>query len=319
MASFWQQAKFSGLRMWKVLSLTICLASAPQIATAQSVALTFDDGPNLAETPRLSAAQRNQAMLAALAKHELKGALFVTAGFGADTPAGYALAKAWGDAGHAIGNHTVHHPDLNSASVSLAQYQQEILACDKIISTMPGYQKWFRYTYLREGNTPEKRDGMRNFLREQQYRNAYVSLDTSDWRFNEKLIEVLKRDSQADVSEIKLAYLAHIKQRALAYRDLSYKLQGRDIPQVLLLHHNLVNALWLDDVISQFKAMGWTFVTPAQAFTDPVYQLFPDRPAAGQSLLLSLAKTLGLGKFDGWLRLHDDGDFEMEALKQKGL
>jgi hypothetical protein len=160
---------------------------------------------------------------------------------------------------------------------------------------------------------------MRNFLREQQYRNAYVSLDTSDWRFNEKLIEVLKRDSQADVSEIKLAYLAHIKQRALAYRDLSYKLQGRDIPQVLLLHHNLVNALWLDDVITQFKEMGWTFVTPAQAFTDPVYQLFPDRPAAGQSLLLSLAKTLGLGKFDGWLRLHDDGDFEMQALKEKGL
>nr|WP_315486477.1 polysaccharide deacetylase family protein [uncultured Undibacterium sp.] len=319
MASFWQQGSFSGTRLWMVLSLTICLASAPQIAAAQSVALTFDDGPNLAETPRLSATQRNQAMLAALAKHGLKSALFVTTGFGADTPAGYALAKAWGDAGHAIGNHTVNHPDLNSVSVSLAHYQQDIMACDKIISSLPGYQKWFRYTYLREGNTPEKRDGMRKFLREQQYRNAYVSLDTSDWRFNEKLLEVLKRDSQADISEIKLAYLAHIKQRALAYRDLSFKLQGRDIPQVLLLHHNLVNALWLDDVITQFKEMGWTFVTPALAFADPVYQLFPDRPAAGQSLLLSLAKTLGLGKFDGWLRLHDDGDFEMEALKQKGL
>ena len=319
MASFWQQGSFSGTRLWMVLSLTICLASAPQITAAQSVALTFDDGPNLVETPRLSATQRNQAMLAALAKHGLKGALFVTSGMGADTPAGYALAKAWGDAGHAIGNHTVNHPDLNSASVSLAHYQQDILACDKIISSLPGYQKWFRYTYLREGNTPEKRDGMRKFLREQQYRNAYVSLDTSDWRFNEKLLEVLTRDSQADVSEIKLAYLAHIKQRALAYRDLSYKLQGRDIPQVLLLHHNLVNALWLDDVIMQFKDMGWTFVTPAQAFTDPVYQLFPDRPAAGQSLLLSLAKTLGLGKFDGWLRLHDDGDFEMQVLKEKGL
>ncbi|WP_271008467.1 hypothetical protein [Paucibacter sp. B51] len=65
--------------------------------------------------------------------------------------------------------------------------------------------------------------------------------------------------------------------------------------------------------------MGWSFATPAQAYTDPVYQLYPDRVAAGQSLLLSLAKTLGLGKFDGWLRLHDDGDFEMAALKAKGL
>nr|WP_315468678.1 polysaccharide deacetylase family protein [uncultured Undibacterium sp.] len=319
MASFWQHVSISSTRLWMILSFAICLALTHRLALAQSVALTIDDGPNLAETPRLTATQRNQAMLAALAKHGLKSALFVTAGFGVDKPAGYALAKAWGDAGHAIGNHTVSHPDLNSASVSLAHYQQEVMACDKIINTIPGYQKWFRYTYLREGNTPEKRDGMRNFLREQQYRNAYVSLDTSDWRFNEKLLEVLKYDSQADVTEIKLAYLAHIKQRALAYRELSYKLQGRDIPQVLLLHHNLVNALWLDDVIMQFKDMGWTFVTPAQAFADPVYQLMPDRPAAGQSLLLSLAKTLGLGKFDGWLRLHDDGDFEMQALKEKGL
>jgi peptidoglycan/xylan/chitin deacetylase (PgdA/CDA1 family) len=307
------------LRTLKTFLATSCFIFVHQVGNAQSVAITIDDGPHIAETPRLSAQQRNQAMLAALAKHNVKAALFVTANNGATTPFGYALAKAWGDAGHAIGNHTMSHPDLNSEKVSLQSYQQEILDCDNIIASLPGYQKWFRYTYLREGKTPEKRDGMRSFLQAQKYRNAYVSLDTSDWRFNEKLIEVLKRDSQADLSEIKLAYLAHIKQRALAYRELSYKLQGRDIPQVLLLHHNLVNALWLDDVIQQFKSMGWSFTTTAQAYTDPVYQLYPDRLAAGQSLLLSLAKTLGLGKFDGWLRLHDDGEFEMEALKAKGL
>ncbi|MFZ6743359.1 polysaccharide deacetylase family protein [Undibacterium sp. JH2W] len=286
---------------------------------AQTVALTIDDAPNLEQTPKLSPEQRNQAMLKALAKHGVSAALFVTANYAAKQPAGYALAKAWGDAGHAIGNHSMSHPDLHSDKVSLAQYQQEILDCDAIISTLPGYQKWYRYTYLREGNTPEKRDGMRLFLKQHNYRNAYVSLDTSDWRLNEKLVEVLTKNPEADVTPIKLAYLAHVRQRAEAYRALSWQLQGRDIPQVLLMHHNLINALWLDDVITQFKDMGWKFTTPAAAFNDPVYQLVPERLAAGQSLLLSMGRILGLGKFAGGERLVDDGDFEIEALKKQGL
>jgi len=298
------------------LSAFISLAAD---VSAQTVAITIDDGPDLEQTPRLSPAQRNQAMLNALAKHGVSAALFVTADYAAKVPAGYALAKDWGDAGHAIGNHSMSHPDLHSDKVSLAQYQQEIQDCDTIISTLPGYQKWYRYTYLREGNTPEKRDGMRDFLKQKSYRNAYVSLDTSDWRLNEKLIAVLKKNPEADVTPIKLAYLAHMRQRAEAYRALSWQLQGRDIPQVLLMHHNLINALWLDDVLTQFKSMGWKFVTPAAAFNDPVYQLTPERAAAGQSLLLSMSRTLGLGKFAGWERLVDDGDFEIEALKKQGL
>jgi len=306
------------LRWLRTALAGACLLAAPGLH-AQSVALTFDDGPSLAATPRLSPQARNAAMLAALARHKVKAALFVTAGNGAVKPEGLALARAWGQAGHAIGNHTMSHPDLDNAKTTLARYQQELLDCDRIIATLPGYQKWFRFTYLREGNTPEKRDGMRTFLRGQGYRNAYVSLDTSDWRLNDKLEEVLARDPQADVEPIRQAYLAHIRQRALAYRDLAQRLQGRDIPQVLLLHHNLINALWLDDVLRQFSDMGWQFTTPAEAFADPVYQLQPQRNAPGQSLLISMGRSLGLGTQDIGLRLMDDGDFEIEALRQQGL
>ncbi len=298
-----------------------CLVLAPQLY-AQSVAFSFDDGPSLAETPRLSPQARNDAMLAALAKHKVKAALFVTAGNGAIKPEGLALARAWGQAGHVVGNHTMTHPDLDSAKVSLTQYQQEVLDCDRIIATLPGYQRWFRFTFLREGNTPDKRNGMRSFLRQQDYRNAYVTLDTSDWRLNDKLVEVLEKNPQASAAAlepIRQAYLAHLRQRALAYRALAQRLQGRDIPQMLLLHHNLINALWLDDVVKQFKDMRWTIITPAQAYADPVYALNPERAAPGQSLLLSMGRSLGLSTQDLGLRLMDDGDFEIDALKQQGL
>ncbi len=296
-----------------------CLAFFPWLAFAQSVAFTFDDGPQLHQTPLMSPGQRNQALLAALEKHGVKSALFVTIANGADRPEGLALARAWGQAGHAVGNHTVTHLDLHGSAVTLVQYQKELLDCDAVIRTLPGYRKWFRFTYLREGNTPEKRDGMRQFLKEQGYRNAYVSLDTSDWRLDAKLREVLEKNAVADVTPIKQAYLAHVWQRAEAYRELSKKLQGRDIPQVMLMHHNLINALWMDDIIAMFKSRGWRITTPEAAFDDPVYQLQPERAAAGQSLLLSMARSLGLGRFEGWERLVDDGDFEMAALKARGL
>jgi peptidoglycan/xylan/chitin deacetylase (PgdA/CDA1 family) len=302
---------------FSTLAAALCFCALQ--VQAQSVAFTFDDGPDLAETPLLNAQARNQSILDVLAKHGIQAALFVTANYGANQASGLALARAWGQAGHAIGNHTMSHLDLDNAAVSLAQYQAEVLACDQIISTLPGYQKWFRYTYLREGNTPEKRDGMRNFLKQQGYRNAYVSLDTSDWRLDEKLRAVLQKNSKADVTAIKLAYLSHVRQRALAYRALSQQLQGRDIAMVMLMHHNLINALWLDDVIVMFKQMGWAITTPVAAFADPVYSLTPERPAPGQSLLLSMARSLGMAKFDGWARLVDDADTEIEALKLQGL
>jgi peptidoglycan/xylan/chitin deacetylase (PgdA/CDA1 family) len=297
---------------------TLLLALAAPLLTAQSVALTFDDGPRLEATPLLSPVARNQALLDHLGKAGVPGALFVTLGFGADRPEGLALLRAWGAAGHRIGNHTVTHPDLHAATMTLAAYQAELEACDKVIATVPGYRPWFRFTFLREGNTPEKRDGMRAFLKAKGWRNAYVTLDTSDWRLNERLEQVLTRTPKADLAPFRTAYLAHVKQRAEAYRDLSRRLLDREIPQVMLMHHNLLNALFLGDVIAQFRREGWTFVDPEKAFEDPAYQLQPDRPKAGQSLLLSLAKSKGWAMTPAFLRLMDDGDFEIAELEKQG-
>jgi peptidoglycan-N-acetylglucosamine deacetylase len=87
---------------------------------------------------------------------------------------------------------------------------------------------------------------------------------------------------------------------------------------VLLLHHNLLNALFLGDLIQQFRALGWTIVDPEKAFADPFYDLQPERPAPGQSLLLSLARSQG-AKVALHDRLVDDGDFEITELDRLGF
>jgi peptidoglycan/xylan/chitin deacetylase (PgdA/CDA1 family) len=63
---------------------------------------------------------------------------------------------------------------------------------------MPGYTRRFRFPYLKEGNTREKRDGFRAFLDSNDYTTAPVSVDTSDWYYSNRLRDRLKLDPQAD-------------------------------------------------------------------------------------------------------------------------
>ena len=65
------------------------------------LALTFDDGPNPAWTPRL---------IDILAGHKAKATFFLVGRYAEAEPA---LARSLVDAGHLIGNHSWGHPDLS--------------------------------------------------------------------------------------------------------------------------------------------------------------------------------------------------------------
>jgi peptidoglycan-N-acetylglucosamine deacetylase len=65
------------------------------------LALTFDDGPNPASTPRL---------LDILAQHKVRATFFMVGKF---VKCERDLARRVADAGHLIGNHTWSHPDLS--------------------------------------------------------------------------------------------------------------------------------------------------------------------------------------------------------------
>lgn len=72
----------------------------------REVALTFDDGPNPAWTPRL---------LDLLAEHDVHATFFLVGKYAKAEPA---LARRVAQAGHLVGNHTWSHPDLSRATSS---------------------------------------------------------------------------------------------------------------------------------------------------------------------------------------------------------
>ena len=274
--------------------------------SAQSIAFTFDDGPGASPihfTPR----QRNEAILGHLKAAGLHSILFLTLQKG--TPDRLALVRAWGEAGHGIGNHTVTHPHFHKTS--LKAYQDEVLACDALIRTLPGYTKRFRFTYLKEGDTAAKRDGFRIFLAAQGYLSTPVSVDASDWYYNSRLEEALEKKPGLDLDPWRKAYLAHLWDRARYYDGLSQTLLGRSAKHVILLHPNLVNALFLGDAIRMFQEKGWKPIDAEEAFRDPLYGLQPSNLPAGESLLWALAKQQGL---KGLRYPAEDGPYEKAAI-----
>lgn len=292
-----------------------CLLLAPFLQ-AQSIALSFDDGPALDQHVVLDAAGKNRAILGALEAAKVRAVLFACGRKCLETAEGRALVKAWGEAGHRIANHSYAHGSLNGKAATVEGFEADFLRNEALIQDLPGFTKWFRFPYLKEGDTAGKRDALRAFLKARGYRNGHVSIDASDWYYDQRIQARLAKDPGADLEPYRKAYLEHLWDRAAYYDGLARKVLDRSVKHVLLLHHNLANALFLPDVIRMFRAKGWAIITPAEAYGDPVYQLEPDLLPAGESLLWSLAKERN---FPG-LRFPGENDtYEKPKLDALGL
>lgn len=270
------------------------------------LAFTFDDPA----ADSVSAWQ--DGILETLSRYNLQAALFVC-GMRVDNNEGKTLLSKWDNKGHLICNHSYSHSYFHSKKITLLDFENDFLSGDSVINSYKNYTKLFRYPYLKEGNTKEKRDGFREFLSKYGYRNGYVTIDASDWYIDGKMRDTLKLDPAADISAYKQFYLDHIYSRAMFYDSLAVQLTGRHIKHTLLLHHNTINSMFLDDLIKMFAERGWDLVNASDAFSDPVSSAIPDILPAGESLVWAMAKQSG--KFDDILRYPgEDGEYEAENL-----
>lgn len=302
--------------------LMFCLLSVSTSAQSESnesaeVSITIDDiNLNSNDTPKLSLDERNTAILTALRKHrKLKAALFVC-GMRVDNTQGKKHLLEWDKAGHLIANHSYSH--FFYPNTEFEKFSQDIIKGEKVISGLKNFRKFFRFPYLKEGNTNEKRDKIRAFLSERNYRMGYVTIDTSEWAIDGRLRKRLNDNPNADLTAYRNFYLEHIWERAQFYDRLARKVTGKSVSHTLLIHHNLVTALFLDDLLRMFEKKGWKLISAEQAFEDPVFKKFPNVLPAGESIIWSLAKESG--KFENELRYPaEDERYEKEKMDKLGL
>ena len=301
------------------------LLSVPALwtkAPPREIAFTFDD-PTIAPHANFSWQDVNERILGTLGKRQLKSILFVC-GKRVDSDDGKRIISAWDHAGHEIGNHSYSHLNFNETPANgsdsgstLAEFEADALKNESLIRSFRHFVRLFRYPFFKEGETAEKRDGMRSFLQQHGYRIGRATIDASDWAISSRLEKRSDRDRTADLTPYRDFFLQHIWERAQYYDSLARRVLGHSVRHTVLLHHNLLNALFLDDLIALFMARGWKPVDASRAYADPVYDRQPKILPAGESLIWALAKESG--KFEGELRYPGEDDVyenpKMDALK----
>lgn len=280
---------------------------------AQSLSLTFDDGLNPDTHP--GAREWNQRILSHLQQADISAMVFPSLAR-TGTGAGLDLIMDWARAGHAVGNHTSRHRSLASEQVTLADFVQDVKEGDTALSHFPTWEPMLRFPYLKEGDTTEKRDGMRAWMRANGYRVAPVSIDASDWYYNQIYSAHAKSGVQEKAAQVKKAYIEHLLDRANYYDGLAKQVLGRSPIHVMLLHTNEINAAALPQVIAVFRERGWHFVAPKAAFDDPVYSLPVNTLPAGESLIWARAKAAGLS---GLRYPAEDSVYEEPKLRSQSL
>ena len=254
-----------------------------QLAPHPTVALTFDDLPAAGSLPpgqnRTSIAKNLTAEL--IAAHLIGTYGFVNAAklqdkAGHPDPDAQAALHIWADAGMNIGSHTWSHIPLtgNTAEAFEAEIAQNEPALAQFAGTRDWH--WFRYPFLWEGDTLDKRHAVRAYLQQHGYRVAQVSLDFEDYAWNDTYARCLARGDDASIAWLRKSYL----ETATEYVALGRKEQaiafGHEIPNVMLLHATSFTTLMLPDLIAQLKREGFSFISLPEAEQDPAYALDPD-------------------------------------------
>jgi peptidoglycan/xylan/chitin deacetylase (PgdA/CDA1 family) len=183
------------------------------------------------------------------------------------------VLQAWLDAGHELGNHTWSHPDL--VRVTLEAYLDDVgkgaAPVDSLLRLRGRRLVWFRHPFLHAGDTPAKKAGLTRYLEENGWRIAPVTVDNQEWVYAYVYHMALLRGDSALAAGVASAYLDHIDEAFAYFETRSREVLGREIPQVLLLHANRLNADHLEPLLDRIRARGYRFLRLEDAVEDPAY------------------------------------------------
>ncbi len=167
------------------------------------------------------------AILDALKKHQVSATFFVVGNFVSTSPD---LVKRMAAEGHTLGNHTYHHPDMSQIS-TLDAFQKELQELEVLCEETTGVKmaKFYR--------PPQGKYSEANLKMAQE-----LGYSTFFWS---------------------LAYVDWYQDRQPTKEEAFEKLLSRIHPGAIVLLHSTssTNAAILDELLTKWKEMGYTFQT----------------------------------------------------------
>lgn len=254
------------------------IANGAAAKQKKEVAITIDDLPRHGDLPpgmtRLDVAESMIATFRAKGVPTVYGFMNVKRADGDATKDD--VLHAWVASGNLLGNHTYDHMDLSANTA--AQFEANIAANEPTLQALMGQKNWhwFRYPFLHEGESLEKRRAVRQYLEEHGYRVAQVTLDFEDYAWNNPYARCAAKQDAAAIDWLKSSYLETATEYVALGKKLAEQVYGREIKHVLLLHIGAFDSIMLADLLDLLSKQGFKFVTLEEAESDPAYQKDPD-------------------------------------------
>lgn len=276
--------------LWLLIA-TAAPAAAGQTQPASSeapleVALTFDDlpkalPPGAREDDLESLRATTQKLLSVLTEHHAPAIGFVNEKrlyVKNQLDARIAVLELWLEARMTLGNHSFAHARFEQTP--LAQYEDDAIRGEvvtrQLMESRELKEGYYRYPFNSTGPTREAKAAFEGFLRERGYRLAPFTIENVDYVFNQLYVRARQRNDQALTQRLRAAYFDHTDAQFTYFENLSRRMFRREIPQILLIHANDLNAECLDELLRRLEQRGYRFVSLDRALEDPAYKT-PDQ------------------------------------------
>jgi peptidoglycan/xylan/chitin deacetylase (PgdA/CDA1 family) len=254
-------------------------------APIRQMAITVDDLP-ASRSHALTFAQQEyvtRRVVGTLFRHGVPAVGFVNESKlevdGRVDPARVALLEQWLESGLELGNHGYAHLDLHRAGAE--QWLADVLRGERVVRPLVEARgeklRWFRHPFLHAGRSAAVQEQVAGFLAEHGYRVAPVTIDNSEWIYAREYTEALERGDEAGARRLGEDYLRYMLDVVAFYEQQARDILDRPLPHVLLIHANLLNADWLDELLKRLEGIGYTWMPLEQALEDPAYA----RPISG--------------------------------------
>lgn len=267
---------------------TICLVGALMFfrvpAFANEIALSFDDAPR-ASGHLFSGRERTRRIITVLEKFKIQTVFFANSNK-LEQDGGRERLTSYASAGHLIANHTHSHPDLHK--IPAGDYLKEIDQGERFLASFATFTKWFRYPFLREGDTVESRDQIRKHLMTRGYRNGYVTVDNYDYFLDALVQDALAQGKRIDLNKACMMLVDLMWDGVRFYDSVAMNHIGK-VRHVLLMHENDLQAQCLPDLISHLQKKQWKIISPILAFEESLLAQEPNTLYLSQGRVAAIA------------------------------
>jgi peptidoglycan/xylan/chitin deacetylase (PgdA/CDA1 family) len=243
------------------------------------IAITFDDLP--LNTKYLEAGnqwiEQTQKLLSSIKKYNIPAIGFVNeyklyVKDVLDSSRLKAL-QLWVDADLELGNHTYSHPDYHNTENE--EFFADIIKGEKITMELLAQKnrklEYFRHPYLHTGNSLEKKNALEEFLKEHNYTIAPVSIDNGEWIYARAYENAYNKKDVKLMKQIGEDYVNYMMDKTKYFENQSVKLFGREIKQILLVHANMINADYFDELSEELLKHNYQFISINEALKDTAY------------------------------------------------